>query len=134
MDADHPSDGVLIPRRSTACGRNPRANGLVERLKGTIFDGFLRVKMRETFYDTVDALRANLDVWLVHYNTERPHLGYRNMAADLSKPSTHSSAKKVKRTIWRTKALLPRQALPPPPLGRPLLPRDQHNVLEHPQF
>ena len=22
---------------------------------------------------------ADLDVWLIHYNTERPHLGYRNM-------------------------------------------------------
>ena len=24
-------------------------------------------------------LQADLDAWLVHYNTERPHLGYRNM-------------------------------------------------------
>ncbi len=22
--------------------------------------------------------RADLDAWLIHYNTERPHLGYRN--------------------------------------------------------
>ena len=28
--------------------------------------------------DSVDALQADLDAWLVHYNTERPHLGYRN--------------------------------------------------------
>lgn len=35
--------------------------------------------MRETFYDSVDALQVDLDAWLVHYNTERPHLGYRNM-------------------------------------------------------
>ena len=27
----------------------------------------------------VDALQADLDAWLIHYNTERPHLGYRNM-------------------------------------------------------
>ena len=32
-----------------------------------------------TFYDTVEALQADLDAWLVHYNTQRPHLGYRNM-------------------------------------------------------
>lgn len=38
-----------------------------------------RVKMRETFYASVEALQDNLDAWLVHYNTERPHLGYRNM-------------------------------------------------------
>jgi hypothetical protein len=35
--------------------------------------------MRENFYDSVAALQAELDAWLHHYNTERPHLGYRNM-------------------------------------------------------
>jgi hypothetical protein len=34
--------------------------------------------MRETFYDSVEALQADLDACLAHYNTERPHLGYRN--------------------------------------------------------
>ncbi len=42
-------------------------------------DEFFRIKMRETFYDSLEALQADLDAWLVHYNTERPHLGYRNM-------------------------------------------------------
>lgn len=32
----------------------------------------------ETVYDSVDALQADLDAWLVKHNTERPHLGYRN--------------------------------------------------------
>ncbi len=32
----------------------------------------------QTFYETVETLQADLDAWLVHYNTERPHLGYRN--------------------------------------------------------
>jgi hypothetical protein len=27
----------------------------------------------------VDVLQDDLDAWLVHYNTERPHQGYRNM-------------------------------------------------------
>jgi hypothetical protein len=44
-----------------------------------VLDEFFRVKMRETFYETVEALQADLDTWLIHYNTERPHLGYRNM-------------------------------------------------------
>ncbi|MCY4355299.1 MAG: IS481 family transposase, partial [Truepera sp.] len=26
----------------------------------------------------VDLLPADLDTWLHHYNSERPHLGYRN--------------------------------------------------------
>ena len=59
--------------------RTPRTNGFVERFNGTVLDEFFRVKMRENFYDTVDALQADLDTWLHHYNTERPHLGYRNM-------------------------------------------------------
>ena len=44
-----------------------------------MLDEFFRVKMRETFYPSVEVLQADLDAWLVHYNTERPHLGYRNM-------------------------------------------------------
>jgi hypothetical protein len=34
--------------------------------------------MRDTFHETVEALQADLDAWLVHSNTERPHPGYRN--------------------------------------------------------
>ena len=59
--------------------RTPRTNGFVERFNGTVLDEFFRVKMRETFYASVEALQDDLDAWLVHYNTERPHLGYRNM-------------------------------------------------------
>ena len=58
--------------------KSPRTNGFVERFNGTVLDEFFRVKMRETFYETVEALQADLDAWLLHYNTERPHLGYRN--------------------------------------------------------
>jgi transposase InsO family protein len=59
--------------------RTPKTNGFVERFNGTVLDEFFRIKLRETFYDSVEALQADLDAWLVHYNTERPHLGYRNM-------------------------------------------------------
>jgi len=59
--------------------RTPKTNGFVERFNGTVLDEFFRVKMRENFYDSVEALQADLDAWLIHYNTERPHLGYRNM-------------------------------------------------------
>jgi hypothetical protein len=30
-------------------------------------------------YESVDALQDDRDRWLVHYNTERPHRGYRNL-------------------------------------------------------
>jgi transposase InsO family protein len=59
--------------------RTPKTNGFVERFNGTVLDEFFRIKLRETFYDSVEALQADLDDWLAHYNTERPHLGYRNM-------------------------------------------------------
>ena len=45
---------------------------------GTVLDEFFRVVMREKVYASVEALQADLDAWLIHYSTERPHLGYRN--------------------------------------------------------
>jgi transposase InsO family protein len=58
--------------------RTRRTNGFVERFNGTVLDEFFRVKMRDRFYDSVEALQDDLDAWLFHYNAERPHLGYRN--------------------------------------------------------
>ena len=54
--------------------RTPRTNGFVERFNGTVLDEFFRLALRDTFYDSVEAMQADLDAWLVHYNTERPHL------------------------------------------------------------
>jgi transposase InsO family protein len=59
--------------------RRPQTNGFVERFHRTVLDEFFRSAFRTTFYETVEALQADLDAWLVHYNTERPHHGYRNM-------------------------------------------------------
>ena len=59
--------------------RRPQTNGFVERFHRTVLDAFFRVKLRTTFYESVEALQADLDEWLVFYNEERPHLGYRNM-------------------------------------------------------
>ena len=33
---------------------------------------------RTKFYESVEALQEDLDQWLIYYNTERPHQGYRN--------------------------------------------------------
>lgn len=59
--------------------RSPKTNGFVERFNGTILDEFFRKAFREEFYESVEALQKDLDAWLIHYNTERPHRGYRNM-------------------------------------------------------
>lgn len=58
--------------------RRPQTNGFVERFNRTVLDEFFRAAFRETFYESVEALQKDLDRWLFHYNTERPHQGYRN--------------------------------------------------------
>lgn len=98
--------------------RHPQTNGFVERFNRTVLDEFFRVTFRQTFYESLEPLQKDLDDWLAHYNTERPHLGYRNMgrtpmetielylseqkprtvkkkATTLSKPASKSSSKRV---------------------------------------
>ena len=79
---NHPHELCLdlngIDHRRTKV-RPPKTNGFVERFNGTVLDEFFRVKLRENLYDSVEALQADLDASLIHYSTERPHLGYRNM-------------------------------------------------------
>ena len=57
----------------------PRTNGFVERFNRTILDEYFREVFRKKFFASLDELQEDLDAWLVHYNTERPHRGYRNM-------------------------------------------------------
>lgn len=59
--------------------RRPRTNGFVERFNKTVLNEFFRKAFREKFYESVDSLQKDFDEWLKHYNTERPHQGYRNM-------------------------------------------------------
>jgi transposase InsO family protein len=58
--------------------RTPRTNGFIERFNRTVLNEFFKVAFRENFYESVEALQADLDDWLIHYNKERPHQGYRN--------------------------------------------------------
>lgn len=58
--------------------KSPQTNGFIERFNKTVLNEFFRIAFRESFYESVEALQADLDQWLVHYNTERPHRGYRN--------------------------------------------------------
>lgn len=59
--------------------KSPRTNGFVERFNRTTLDEFFRQAFREKFYESVEALQEDFDKWLLYYNTERPHQGYRNM-------------------------------------------------------
>lgn len=62
--------------------RSPQTNGFVERFHGMVREEFFKPALRTRFYPlpepTPEALQIDLDTWLVHYNTERPHRGYRN--------------------------------------------------------
>ena len=60
--------------------RSPQTNGFIERFNRTALDEFFRIAFRTTFYESVEHLQTDFDQWLVTYNTERPHQGYRNMA------------------------------------------------------
>ena len=59
--------------------RRPRINGFVERFQRTVQEAFFETAWRTTLYESVAALQKDLDRWLVHYNTERRHQGYRNL-------------------------------------------------------
>jgi transposase InsO family protein len=59
--------------------RHPQTNGFVERFHRTAKEEFFAIALRETFYESVEALQVDFDRWLIHYNTERPHQGYRNL-------------------------------------------------------
>lgn len=78
---DHPDQLYLelgeIEHRTTRVGR-PQTNGFVERFHGTALDECFRIAFRKRFYESVEALQRDFDDWPAHYNTERPHFGYRN--------------------------------------------------------
>lgn len=67
-----------IEHRKTKVQR-PQTNGFVERFDKTALDEFFTTIFREKFFESVEALQADFDIWLNHYNNERPHRGYRNM-------------------------------------------------------
>ena len=59
--------------------RRPQSNGFVERFNGTVQAEFFDLTFRTKLYTAIEQLQVDLDQWLVHYNTERPHQGYHNM-------------------------------------------------------
>ena len=55
--------------------KSPQTNGICERFHKTILQEFYQVTFRKKLYDSIDALQADLDEWLHHYNQERTHQG-----------------------------------------------------------
>src|SRR5207253_4746268 len=50
-------------------------NGICERFHRTVLDEFYRVAFRKKIYLAIDELQADLALWLVEYNEQRPHQG-----------------------------------------------------------
>ena len=44
-----------------------------------MLDEFFCIAFYTTLYEAVEALQADLDAWLMHYNYERPHEGFRSL-------------------------------------------------------
>ena len=57
--------------------KSPQTNGICERFHKTILEEFYQVALRKKIYRTLDELQADLDEWLVTYNTKREHQGKR---------------------------------------------------------
>jgi len=63
-----------IEHRTTRV-RRPQSNGFVERLHRTLLDEHFRIMGRQKWYESVEEMQADLDVFLETYNTRRPHRG-----------------------------------------------------------
>src|SRR5690242_16660616 len=63
----------ITPTRTKT--KPPQTNGICERVQKTILQEFYQRAFRTTVYHTVEALQADLDQYLEHYNGERPHQG-----------------------------------------------------------
>lgn len=55
--------------------RHPQSNGICERLHRTMQDEFYAITFRKKLYQNLESLQLDLDVWMLHYNQERPHSG-----------------------------------------------------------
>jgi transposase InsO family protein len=55
--------------------RSPQTNGICERFHKTMLTEFYQVALRRKLYHTIEALQADLDLWMREYNTMRTHQG-----------------------------------------------------------
>jgi transposase InsO family protein len=56
---------------------SPWTNGFVERFHRTLKDEFFAKAFREKWYESVEELQRDLDVYLIRYNERRPRKRYR---------------------------------------------------------
>jgi transposase InsO family protein len=63
-----------IEHRTTKV-RRPQSNGFLERFHRTLLDEHLRPSGRTKWYESLEEMQADLNAFLVLYNTRRPHRG-----------------------------------------------------------
>ncbi len=77
---DHPYELLLglfsVEHRYTKIN-SPCTNGFVERFHRTVLEEFFQIKFRTKFYTSLKELQLDLDEYLVYYNFNRAHNGYR---------------------------------------------------------
>tara|TARA_R110001592_G_C13033621_1_gene738633 strand:- start:59 stop:1099 length:1041 start_codon:yes stop_codon:yes gene_type:complete len=54
---------------------SPQTNGICERFHRTVKEEFYEITFRKNLYTELEALQADLDVWVDSYNNERCHQG-----------------------------------------------------------
>jgi transposase InsO family protein len=59
--------------------RDNHTHGFIKRFNQIVLDEFLKEFFQNKYYDTIEKLQSDFDQWLLYYNNERPHQGYRNM-------------------------------------------------------
>ncbi len=79
--------------------KSPQTNGICERYRKTVLQAFYQVAFREKLYDSIEALQADLDEWLHHYNHGRTH--QRKMCCGRTPFQTMIEGKE----IWKEKSL-----------------------------
>jgi transposase InsO family protein len=57
--------------------RSPQTNGVCERFHQTVLNEFYRISFRKKLYRDIESLQADLDEYIIKYNTERTHQGKR---------------------------------------------------------
>jgi transposase InsO family protein len=57
--------------------RHAWTNGFVERLQGTLLHEHWRIEFRRRFFTRLEQLERSLQGFLVFYNHQSPHQGYR---------------------------------------------------------
>ena len=77
--------------------KSPQTNGICERFHKTVLQEFYQVAFRKKLYADIETLQADLDAWLVYYNTERTHQG--KMCCGRTPMATWEDGKK----IWQEK-------------------------------